>query len=224
MFAKTAIVVYVFALLCVPTFCVAQRAVFLVRHAEREQTGDALTAHGREQAEKLAILLENSGISTIFTSPLVRTKDTAEPVQRRLHDQGSDVRTIAIPLPDDLQTNPEALGNYAKAVVSKMKEEAANDIVLVVGHDVTVPAIIAALGHKNDIHIAKDEFTRLFVVIPKVDRRKVLVWFRFPTTLWCHPSHKVFQDRRKPMISIKLSKSQSPPQRKHLMGTRSNGN
>jgi phosphohistidine phosphatase len=69
--------------------------VILVRHAEAVNVGEDgvstdfdrhLTPHGREQAAKLADAFAARGVgpSVVVTSPLVRAKQTAEPLLRLL--------------------------------------------------------------------------------------------------------------------------------------------
>ncbi len=70
--------------------------VLLIRHAENDLVGHAiagrkpgihLNATGRAQAERLAERLEHEGIEHIASSPLERTRETAEPLARRLRLQ-----------------------------------------------------------------------------------------------------------------------------------------
>jgi broad specificity phosphatase PhoE len=60
--------------------------IFFIRHGET--TGDVenlyggiyddhLSPKGRDQAQRLAIVLKDKGIERIFSSPLIRAKETA---------------------------------------------------------------------------------------------------------------------------------------------------
>src|SRR5918998_3630008 len=64
----------------------AQVVVFLVRHAEKTQDGDAkdpeLSAAGRARAEALAKIVKDVGITAIFATELKRTQQTAAPLSR----------------------------------------------------------------------------------------------------------------------------------------------
>jgi broad specificity phosphatase PhoE len=147
-----------------------QRAIYLVRHAEK--AGDDLTPKGKMQAEQLATLLKDSGITVIYTSQFERTKKTAEPLVQKLKGQGLSVRQEGLPLSDDLLKAPEdpaLLAEHGKQAVKTLKESSAADIVLIVGHDVTVPAIIKALGSNVPAKIETTEFDRLFLVVPRGD-------------------------------------------------------
>lgn len=151
-----------------PHEAVAQRAVYLVRHAEKQD--DSLTTTGQAQAQKLARLLEKSGITTVYTSQFERTKLTAAPLVTRLATQGITAKTEVLPLGQDLlhtPNDPALLKAYAESVTNKLRSESAQEIVLFVGHDITVPAIIKAFGYPSDITIQPTEFDHLFLVIPR---------------------------------------------------------
>src|SRR5687768_16430667 len=64
----------------------AQKAVILVRHAERlDQSRDTpLSAAGTERAQSLSRLLKDAGITAIYTTELQRTVKTAEPLAELL--------------------------------------------------------------------------------------------------------------------------------------------
>lgn len=72
---------------------------YLIRHGHCDETGRVLAGrspgvhlnqNGRREAEALADLLESSGISAIYSSPLERALETAAPLGRRM---GVEVRT-----------------------------------------------------------------------------------------------------------------------------------
>ena len=96
----------------------------------------------------LAAMLGDSRIRAIYVTEYRRTQDTARPLAARL---GLPARTVAS-------------GNTGE-LVGRLRGEHANDIVLVVGHSNTVPAIIKALGGP-DVTVADDEFDNLFIVVP----------------------------------------------------------
>lgn len=125
------------------------RTVILVRHAERVGTmagEEGISAAGRCRAEVLARMLADSGIRRIFTSEVQRTRETAEPLAKKLGLQ------------------PEAVvAKDVDALVQKLQAGAAGEVALVVGHSNTVPQIIERLGG-GKVTIADAEFDRLFVV------------------------------------------------------------
>ncbi|HWH67867.1 MAG TPA: histidine phosphatase family protein, partial [Candidatus Sulfotelmatobacter sp.] len=66
---------------------------YLIRHGENDWVGKAiagrspgvhLNAAGRQQAEQLAKQLAAHPIQQLFSSPLERARETAEPLARRL--------------------------------------------------------------------------------------------------------------------------------------------
>ncbi len=61
----------------------AQSVVYVIRHGHREPNHEELSPLGKAQAAHLARLLENAGITSIYTSDVPRTKDTADPLAAR---------------------------------------------------------------------------------------------------------------------------------------------
>jgi broad specificity phosphatase PhoE len=130
----------------------AQRAVFLVRHADRLDGSEdtALSKAGEARAQLLARLLKEAGITAIYTSHFQRTIKTAEPLATSLH-----ITPISIPADD------------REGLFKRIRTKNRDDIVLIVGHDSTVPALLKMFGHPADITIAPTEYDNLFVVVPK---------------------------------------------------------
>lgn len=64
----------------------APATLFIVRHAEKSApNGDLpLSAEGRSRAALLASMVRDAGISRIYTTEMVRTRETAEPLERQL--------------------------------------------------------------------------------------------------------------------------------------------
>jgi hypothetical protein len=62
----------------------AHATLFLVRHAEKSApNGDLpLSAEGRSRAAMLASMLHDTGVGRIYTTEMVRTRETAEPLER----------------------------------------------------------------------------------------------------------------------------------------------
>src|SRR5438105_3635012 len=121
----TVILALIFA--CWPVRAEAQKAVYLVRHAEK--AGDALTSplteKGGRRAQALARLLKDAGIKAIYTSDFRRTQLTAKP------------------LADQLRITPKAILNGdADTTFNEVRRDHLADIVLVVGHSNTIPALV----------------------------------------------------------------------------------
>ncbi len=59
----------------------AQKAVFVVRHAEKISEQDqSLTEAGRARARRLSEMLADAGISAIYATDTARARDTAKPL------------------------------------------------------------------------------------------------------------------------------------------------
>ncbi len=132
-------------------------AVVLVRHAEKapDPSDDPpLTAAGAQRASALAEALRNSGITDIITTQFRRTLQTAQPVAATL-----GIIPEVIPVtPNDVQTHI----NGVLAAVHRHPE----GMVLIVGHDITIPALISGLGGPKLPQICAFRFGDLFVLIP----------------------------------------------------------
>jgi broad specificity phosphatase PhoE len=140
-----------------PAEALAQKLVIVVRHAERAdggsmaagaQTDPPLSAAGEARAQKLAAMLADAGVKAIFTTELKRTQDTARP--------------LAAKLGLTLQTMP---ARDTAALVERVKRDHAADIVLIVGHSNTVPAIVKAFGG-GDVSVPDTDYDSLFVLAP----------------------------------------------------------
>ena len=139
--------------LLTPAIAFAQKLVFVVRHAERAdagmlaQTDPPLSAAGEARAQKLAAMLADAGVKDIFATEFKRTQDTAKPLAMKTG--------VAV----------EQIGSRDTALfIAKIKSHP-NDVVLVVGHSNTLPAILKALVGV-DVAIADNEYDNLFVVVP----------------------------------------------------------
>jgi broad specificity phosphatase PhoE len=135
----------------------AQKLVFVVRHAERAdaggmqaqmQTDPPLSVAGEARAQRLARMLEVAGIKAIYATEFRRTQDTAKPLAAKL---GLSVR--------------KAPSGNTEALIASLRRENADDIVLVVGHSNTVPAIVKAFGGP-EIKIADSDYDGIYVVVP----------------------------------------------------------
>jgi broad specificity phosphatase PhoE len=145
--------------LSLPVAAHGQKLVFVVRHAERADTGappmqgqndPPLSTLGQARAAKLAWMLGDSGIKAIFATEFRRTQDTALPLAAKL---GLTVHRVP--------------SSDTEGLITTLRKEHTEDIVLVVGHSNTLPAIVKALGGP-DVTIADSEYDNLFIVNPGV--------------------------------------------------------
>ena len=130
----------------------AQKAVFLVRHADRldDSEDTPLSKAGEARAQLLARMLKDAGITAIYTSQFQRTIKTAEPLASALK-----INPVSIPAAD------------REVLFKRIRTENRDDIVLIVGHDRSVPAVLKSFGHPLDVTIAPTEYDNLFVLVPK---------------------------------------------------------
>jgi phosphohistidine phosphatase SixA len=157
--------------LCATCEATAQQAIILVRHAEKatesNEPGVPLSEAGSARAAKLAQMLASAGITAIYATETDRARQTAEPLARALK---LDVKTYS---PRD------ASGKLApQLLLDRLKKEEAG-IVLVVGHQNTVPDLLAVLGNPLKIEIREKQFDDLFVVVPKARAAPTVVRIKY---------------------------------------------
>ena len=142
----------------------AQEAIYIVRHAERaDQSADSgLSTKGVGRAYQLRDLLHDAGITSVITTELPRTIETAKPLADAKHL--TPMRVAAADAP---------------SLVARLAAAGARDRVLVVGHSNTVPALLLALGVDPPITIADNEYDNLFIVVPQKEGRPVLLRLRY---------------------------------------------
>ena len=121
--------------------------IYLTRHAEKSATGTdpALTAEGLARANNIAATLKKSGITNIFSTNYLRTKQTAQPL--------STLTSVPVQIYDGAQ-----LASFA----AQLRALPGNT--LVVGHSDTTPELIRLLSGDVVPAIAETEFDRLYQV------------------------------------------------------------
>jgi broad specificity phosphatase PhoE len=126
----------------------AQRAIFLVRHAEKldDSRDPPLNEAGERRAARLATMLADAGVSAIYSTEFQRTLETAEPLAKAL---GLTISKV-----------PRQTEEFIASVRSRHPD----DVVLIVGHSNTVPDMLAWLGHRERVTIEDGEYSNLFVV------------------------------------------------------------
>lgn len=136
-------------LLVTGSYVGAQDAVYLIRHGEKELSGDdpALTAEGRKRAVDWAEMLGNVGVGAVLTSDALRTKETGGIIANEL-----DLEANALPT------------NDVAGLVDTLEFDHEGETVLVVAHAETIPRILELLGVLESISIEQSEFDNLFIV------------------------------------------------------------
>lgn len=138
----------------------AQRAVFVVRHAERAREGPEadipLSKLGAERAAHLAEILKASGVTAIYATDTTRARQTADPLAQ------------ATKLPIKTYDTRDEKGNMTAApFAARLRADERDGIVLVVGHSNTVPDLLAALGAREAVRIGPDDYGDLFLLVPQ---------------------------------------------------------
>ena len=130
-------------------------AVILVRHAEKAATpanDPPLTPAGTQRAADLAAALGDAHVTAIITTQFERTKATAKPTA-----DAAKVTPVVVPASSDLAA-------HVNAVVAAVASRSPGEVVLVVGHSNTIPAIIAALGGPKMPELCDAQYSGLFVL------------------------------------------------------------
>jgi len=163
---RNTLVTTLLALTCLvaqPSFACAQgpdrpgpaSLVLLVRHAEKaaEPASDPpLTAAGVARAQALAATLRDAGVTAVITTQLRRTRETAQPLAM--------ARGL---LPEVVPISRATLPTHVEAAVAAVRRHAGG-VVLVVGHNNSVPALIAALGGPRLPEICESTYGDLFIL------------------------------------------------------------
>lgn len=152
----------------------APAIVYLVRHAEKEAEPAAdppLTEEGQARARALAHVLSDAGLTRIWSSDYVRTRDTAAPV--------AEAAGLEVQLYD-----PSNLPFFATALREEIRtaeqEERGGQRILVVGHSNTTPALAALLGGEPGEPIYEPtEYDRLYVLVIGPDGATTTTLLRF---------------------------------------------
>jgi phosphohistidine phosphatase SixA len=121
--------------------------VYLTRHAEKAATGadPALTAEGVTRANNIAAALKRAGITSIYSTNYLRTRQTAQPLGTLLN----------VPV---ATYDPAQLASFA----AQLRALPGNT--LVVGHSDTTPELIRLLSGDVVPAIPETEFDNLYQV------------------------------------------------------------
>jgi broad specificity phosphatase PhoE len=159
---------HLIAAMALATAAQAQQSVILVRHAELDNAPGVeakrvtLSGMGEARAQRLAQLLQQSNVNAIYATDFVRTSDTAQPLAKLA---GREVTILG--------------KGDAGDFVARLRRENAGQNVLVVGHTDTLPGIIRALGHPDDIRIDSQDFGNIFVLTPKAEGPPAFLRLRY---------------------------------------------
>ncbi len=137
----------IFAALAPSLASAEAKFIYLTRHAEKSATGTdpALTPEGITRAQNIAATLKKAGITGIYSTNTVRTKQTAQPLSTMLN--------VPVQTYDDTQL---------AAFAQQLRALPGNTVV--VGHTNTTPELIRLLGGDVIPAMAETEFDRLYQV------------------------------------------------------------
>jgi broad specificity phosphatase PhoE len=157
-----AVIAILFIIIVGYTYWLKQPTVVLIiRHAEKASVpgnNQPLSPAGRERAQTLVHVAGEAGVGTIYATQFLRTQQTVQPLASHL----------GIPI---------TLVNAADVdgLINKLWRDQQGRVVLIAGHDTTVPQIIEKLGGGRIAPIAPDKFDNLFIVIiPWIGRVKTV--------------------------------------------------
>ena len=127
--------------------------VILVRHAERAAVpaGDpVLTDAGTQRALDLKEVLRGAKVTSVITTQLQRTQLTAKPLGESLGITPVIVRAGG--------------AGHVDSVAAAVMRRPTSDVVLVVGHSNTIPAIVGALGGPKLPDLCDTQYSMLYIL------------------------------------------------------------
>ena len=139
-----------------------QPVIFLIRHAE--QTPDqepVLTEAGQRRAARLARQLKDAGISAIYVTDAVRTRETAAPVAQALG------------------ITPRVVGRQGiEGLAARVRAEHPQGRVLIVNHALNIAGLLRAFGHPEGVPVAVNDYEPLLVIVPRPDGPPTVIFLR----------------------------------------------
>jgi broad specificity phosphatase PhoE len=160
------LVALAFSFLAVVSSANAQQVVFLIRHAEQASGADAddplLTETGQRRAKALVTVLKDAGLTAIYTSEAQRTNQTAAPLAQAL------------------QIEPKSMPRRdIDGLLERLRTQHADGRVLIISHSLIIPHLLKAFGHPEEVIIERQEYDRLFVIVPKPTGLPLVFVLRF---------------------------------------------
>ncbi|HYJ84744.1 MAG TPA: phosphoglycerate mutase family protein [Pyrinomonadaceae bacterium] len=145
--------------------------VILVRHAEKmvvppENKDPDISLEGEKRAAELAKMFADAGIGAIFVSQYKRTQQTVKPLADKLG--------IAA-MPIQAQKTPE--------LIKQIRAQKPGQVVLVAGHNNTVPEVIAALGGPKLPIIPETQYDNLYILTVNGDGSAKLLRLKYGNSL-----------------------------------------
>ena len=124
------------------------KPIFVIRHFQKGPGADpSLSPEGAANAQHLAVLLKDKGVTAIFATPTKRAMETAAP--------------LAVAL--GISVTPYNPGN-PQGLLAAVRAGAGS--ALIVGHSNTVPDLVAMFGGAKPAALSDDDYGTLFDVEP----------------------------------------------------------
>jgi broad specificity phosphatase PhoE len=143
----------------------AQQIVFLVRHGEQASgaNGDApLAEAGQRRARTLVTVLKDAGLTAIYVSEFQRTMQTAEPLAQALQ-----IEPTRLPRGD------------IEGLITRLRTQHADGRVLIVSHALTIPHVLKAFGHPEEVVPDLKVYDALYMIVPKPTGPPLVVVLRY---------------------------------------------
>ena len=131
----------------------------MVRHAETEDDGTrdpALSARGRDRAERLGARLAPDCPDAVYATPYRRTQETARLVAEACTGEAAEV--VIVPI------GASGVPGYVADAAARVRALPPGSRALVVGHSNTTPQVVNALAGTALGDIDHDAYGRLFTV------------------------------------------------------------
>lgn len=145
----------VLVVLAAPGAAAQPSLVILVRHAERDTApprDPVLTAAGTARAKALQQALASAGIGSVIVTQFQRTQLTARPL------------TDTLTLTPIIVSAGGPTAAHVEAVAAAVRARPKGEVVLVVGHSNTIPAIVGALGGPRLPDLCDSQYSMLFLL------------------------------------------------------------
>ncbi|MFT4860815.1 MAG: phosphohistidine phosphatase SixA [Pseudohongiellaceae bacterium] len=140
--------IFIFSL-ALPALALAQdvTTIYLVRHAEKVDTSrdSDLTEVGKQRAQDFAKLLQDRTLTHVYSTPFVRTKNTAAPTALR---HNLDIEEYDSGKTEDFTSMLKILTGTA----------------LVVGHSNTIPKLVNLLTGENFDDLDEQVYDKVYIV------------------------------------------------------------
>lgn len=133
--------------------------VVLVRHAEKATVGGSdpsISDVGQVRAKALATALNDAGVTSIITTTFKRTVETGDVLAKARNITGEKIAIAG------------TTASHVDAIAAAVRKHP-GEVVLVVGHSNTIPAIVTALGGPKLSDLCDSNYATMFIVHMSAD-------------------------------------------------------